>query len=194
VPIGFAFVDRFTFGAIGQLTALALADVYGVGARGSSLILLGFWTAFILGCVPAGRATRRFGSRRVLLMGSAAYGLSFLAMGSASLGAFALAMVAAGLFCAFQYVPTMARVAELADPRLRGASMGVWSTAGSLGLVTGMSVTARLIPAGYDVAYAVAGGLELVLVGAVVLHGFASRRAEALPTVMDSIRPPAEQP
>lgn len=161
IPVSFAFVDKFTFGTLGHLTALTVADLHGGDAFTSSAILLGFWLAFSLVCVPGGKLCDRFGALPMLIAGSLLYGTCMATLGVTGLGGFAALMALAGVFCAIQYVPSVALVGEIAAPTGRGASMGIWNMAGSLGVVFGMVMSGRLSGISYALAYGVAGGLEI---------------------------------
>ena len=164
LPIVFAFVDKFTFGTLAHLTALAVKDLHGKETIASSLILLGFWVAFAPSCLLASRLCDRFGSLATLLAGSAIYGACLMGLGTFNFTGFFGMMTLAGGFCAIQYVPSMALVGEIADPSQRGISMGVWNTAGSIGIVAGIVVSGKLSSTSYALAYGVTGGLEIVCV------------------------------
>ena len=162
IPIAFAFIDKFTFGTLAHLTALAVKDLFGRETLASSLILLGFWIAFSLTCIPGGRICDRFGSLRTLVAGSALYGAALITLGWTGLTGFAVVMTLAGAFCAIQYVPSIALVGEFADPARRGLSMGVWNMSGSMGIVAGMIISGKLSTFSYALAFGVAGGLEIL--------------------------------
>ncbi len=178
IPIAFAFFDKFTFGTLAHLTALAVKDLFGHETRASSLILLGFWIAFLLACVPVSRICDRFGSLRTLVIGSALYGAALIALGWTGLAGFAVVMILAGVFCAVQYVPSIALVGEFADPAQRGFSMGVWNMSGSIGIVVGIILSGKLSTISYALAYGVAGGLEIgvALAGLISLAAFKRAR------------------
>lgn len=161
IPVSFAFVDKFTFGTLGHLTALAVADLHGGDAFTSSAILLGFWLTFSAVCVPGARLCDRFGSLPTLIAGSLCYGVCMAALGMTGLVGFGALMALAGVFCAIQYVPSVTLVGEIAGPDQRGASMGLWNMAGSLGVVFGMVMSGKLSTVSYALAYGVAGGLEI---------------------------------
>lgn len=162
LPLSFSFVDKFTFGTLAHMTSLAIKDQFGLGTQASALVLLGFWVAFSMFCLPGSRLNERFGSRKTLVFGSALYGICIMGLGVQSLPAFAVLMALSGAFCAIQYIPSITLVGEIAGPSLRGVSMGAWNTAGSMGVVAGLVLSGKLSEGGnYAMAYGVAGGLEL---------------------------------
>ena len=162
LPVAFAFADKFTFGTLAHLTSLAVKDLYGRGAVASSVAVFVFWVVFSSTSVPGSRLADRFGSVPTLIVGGALYGAALAGLGWVGFGGFLAMMALAGGFCAIQYVPSVSLVGEIADPSERGISMGVWNMAGSLGVVAGMIVSARLSASGYALAYGVAGGLMIL--------------------------------
>lgn len=170
VPTFFSFVDKFTFGTLAHLTSLAVADLFNLGTRATSGVLFGFWISFSLLCVPAGKLIDRFGTLRMIVVGSTLYGISLVAMGLTNFAGFAIAMMLGGAFCAVRYVPSVTLVGEIAGPTTRGISMGIWNMAGSIGIVMGLVLSGKLSQQSYALAYGVAGGLELccALVGLIL--------------------------
>lgn len=182
IPLGFAFVDKFTFGTLAHLTSLAVKDLHGRGTLASSVVLFAFWIAFALMCVPGGRLCDRRGALSILVMGSAAYGAALALLGLLGFPGFVAVMALAGGFCAVQYVPCVALVGEFSPADQRGLSMGAWNMAGSLGMVVGLVASGKLSTIGYGLAYGVAGGLEIACAALGFLYLILSkRRAEGEP-------------
>lgn len=177
VPVAFSFVEKFTFGTMGHLTSLAVKDLHGGGQRESAWPLLGFWLAFTIFCVPGARLCDRRGALPTMAAGATLYGLSLAGLGLMDFGGFVALMTVAGIFCAIQYVPSVSLVGEFAPPAHRGAAMGIWNTAGSLGIVMGMVISGKLSERSYALAYGVSGGAAF-LAGATGMM-LAWRRARA---------------
>jgi len=165
LPIAFTFVDRFTFGTLAHLTSLVLMDLWGKSVTWSSACMFLFWICFLAACLPGGRACERRGAMTAMTVGSALYGGCLLLLGVGHLGVFMVAMAFAGAFCALQYIPSVVLLSDLGAGELHATGMGLWSTAGSVGLVLGMGMSGWLSQHGYALAFAVAGGLEIASAG-----------------------------
>ncbi len=162
LPAAFGFIDRYTFGTIAHLLSLMLVDKFGLGVQASALYMLGFWCAFALSCGVAVRLDCNQGTLRSVALGSFGYGLCLLLLGALGPIAFGIVFIVAGAFCALQYIPTIAWVGKLAHENERGTAMAVFNTAGSLGILAGLLVSAQLAEISYSLAFGVAGGLELL--------------------------------
>lgn len=163
-----------------------LARGLGLGAVEVGLVVSVGPLVVALAGVPAGRATDRFGARRITLVG-----LQVMALGAFTLAALPasqglpgylvpLVLITAG-YALFQTANNTALMAG-ADPARRGLLSGLLNLSRNLGLVTGASVMGALFMAaagGGDIlavdpgsvamatriTFAVAGGLVLVALG-----------------------------
>ncbi len=180
IPMLFSFVDNFTFGSIAVLTATVLRDVHGVVEVGTvAKVIAAFWVAFLAGCVPMGRLMERFGAWRLMLGGSFAYGVAFMALGRVGLGMFGPMMAVCGLLTAVMYIPSRALIGELAGREHRGVASAGYQAAGLAGVVLGLVIAGHLSDVSYRLAYAVAGIMEVACAAACALAmpGMARGRA-----------------
>lgn len=175
LPAAFGFIDRYTFGTIAHLLGLMVVDRFALGARASAFYMLGFWLAFALACAVAVRLSKRCGVLSVIALGSFGYGLSLMVLGISNPIGFALALINAGVFCALQYIPTVSWLGTIAHARERGTAMAFFNTAGSIGIVCGLVISARLAEVSYALAFAVAGGLEILSAAAARLYAASHR-------------------
>jgi MFS family permease len=186
LPMIFSMVDKFSFAAIVLLTPLVLAEASmgSMGTRGVSAVILAYFMAFALASPVAGRLVARWGARGTVIVASLLYGGAFVLMGSAgSLAAMVALMVACGILTAFQFVPNMTLLGELAGARNRATVMAVFNTLGSLALLTGFVVLGRMSDTSIGAAYRLTGYLEIGcgVVGLVVVGIALARKGS--PTV-----------
>lgn len=173
----FTFIDRYTFGTIAHLTSLILVDRWSKSAEHSSLSLFLFWMAYLAMCMPSGRRCLKRGGLQTMLLGSALYGMSLMLMGIADYWIFMVAMTLAGGLCAMQYIPSIALIGSCVDDHQRGSVMGTWNLVGSIGMIAGLLGSGIASRSGYEVAYGLAGGMEIVLAVAVALALWLRERA-----------------
>jgi len=172
VPLAFGFADRFTVGFYTTTFAFYLQRMHGLPAPRIGLLLALFLFPFALLSYPCGLWAER-GSRAALVCGgSLLYGLATAALTRIPLPWLPYWMVALGVFSAVMFVPSIQLTTDLAPAHLRGAAMGAFNAAGSLGFVVGPLVGGHLSQsvaaahgwsAGYGAAFAVAGGSEVLL-------------------------------
>ena len=80
-------------------------------------------------------------------------------------------MAIIGLFAAIMFVPSMLMTTDLTPPEIRSTALGAFNTAGSLGFILG-PITGGLVTEfvaashgaarGYQAAFGVAGGAEIL--------------------------------
>ncbi|MCC5875393.1 MAG: MFS transporter [Candidatus Sumerlaeia bacterium] len=164
-PIGFGFVDKFTFGCITLLTTLALSDEYNLSPivyGGSALGLL--WVAYLLASAPAGWLVSRIGPWYAVALGSGGFGLSLCALllfGNPTL--FIAMMVSSGVFIALQTIPTFTLVGRFSRDGDRGTAVCTYNFVGSIGLILGLGFSGFASEQwGYFPTFMVAGVLQIL--------------------------------
>jgi MFS family permease len=172
LPLAFGFADRFTVGFYTTTFAFYLQRMHGLPAPRIGLLLALFLLPFALLSYPCGLWAER-GSRAALVCGgSLLYGLATAALTFVPLPLLPYWMVGLGVFSAVMFVPSIQLTTDLAPAHLRGAAMGAFNAAGSLGFVLGPLVGGHLSEsvaaahgwsAGYGAAFALAGGSEVAL-------------------------------
>jgi MFS family permease len=171
-PIAFAFVDRFTVGFFTSVFPLWLRTIHHLPADRIGILLGAFLLPFSLLSYGFGRLAERWSRTALVCWGSAVYGLGTAGLGLLPPQALWVAMPLLGVFAAVMFVPTMVLTADLAGQSRKGAVMGAFNAAGSLGFVLGPLVGGAVVdavgenPAGFAAAFAVAGASELVCVAA----------------------------
>ncbi len=165
VPYAFGFVDRLTAGFFALVGTLYFQDVFGLDAAATGLMLACFFAPFALLQYPMGVLSDRIGRRVPIVAGSICYGAGILAVGAApSVPLAATAMVAVGVLGALVAPATMALVTDLAAESERGVAMGGFNLAGSLGFLGGFLIGGTVTGTwGYDAAFLVVGGLEVLI-------------------------------
>lgn len=164
-PCFFGMVDKFTFGLITVLTALALKDEFGLSAvvwGGSALGML--WIGFLLASAMAGALVRRVGPWVTVAIGSAGYGIALsLLLYWDSPRAFVALLTAAGAFVAIQTLPTYTLIGQLAGAESRATATAGFNVLGSYGLMAGIifaGIASTRI--GYPATFMVGGVVELL--------------------------------
>lgn len=164
-PIGFGFVDKFTFGCLTLLTALALSDEYGLSPivyGGSALGLL--WVAYLVASAPSGWLSSRIGPWRAVGLGSGGFGISLCALliyNSPTL--FIAMMVTSGVFIALQTIPTFSLLGRFSHDGDRGTAVCTYNFVGSLGLMLGLGFSSvASVTWGYFPTFLAAGILQLI--------------------------------
>jgi len=166
VPYAFGFVDRLTAGFFALVGTVYFQSRFGLAEAGTGLLLGAFFVPFALLQYPGGVLSDRVGRVVPVAAGSAFYGVAVVAVWLApSVALAAVTMVVVGLCGALAAPATMALVTDVSPDRERGIAMGGFNTVGSLGFLTGIVVGSLVAErAGFGAAFAVAGGLELVIV------------------------------
>ena len=166
LPYAFGFADRFTAGFFGLVGTFYFRDAFGLDPAAIGLVLACFFVPFALLQYPMGVLSDRVGRVVPIVAGSVGYGVAILAVGVVpTIELAAAGMVLVGVLGALVSPATMALVTDMADARERGAAMGGFNIFGSLGFLGGI-VVGGAVASRYDflAAFAVAGGLEIVIV------------------------------
>jgi len=168
VPYAFGFADRFTAGFFALAGTLYFRSAFGASAGETGVLLAAFFAPFALLQYPFGRLSDRVGRVAPVVAGSATYGLAVVAVGLApSLRVAAAGMVLVGVLGALMAPATLALVVDLAEESERGVAVAGFNAAGSLGFLAGALLGGGLAAtAPFPVAFAVAGGVELLLAAA----------------------------
>jgi Sugar phosphate permease len=172
VPYAFGFVDRLTAGFFALVGTVYFQSDIGLGlnAADTGLLLGAFFVPFALLQYPLGRLSDRVGRVIPVAAGSLAYGLAVVSVFYApSVPVAVLAMVTVGVLGALVAPATMALVSDLAAVDYRGAAMGGFNIAGSLGFLTGIVVGASVAATvGFEAAFLVVGFSEVLIAVAAV--------------------------
>jgi MFS family permease len=166
VPFVFGFADRFTAGFFGIVGTFYFRDAFGLTPASIGLVLACFFVPFALLQYPLGALSDRIGRVVPIVAGSVGFGLATVGVGLAPTVPLAVAgMVLVGVLGALVAPATMALVTDMAASRERGAAMGGFNIFGSLGFLGGILVGGGIASRyGFFAAFAVAGGLEAVVV------------------------------
>lgn len=164
LPYVFGFVDRLTVGFIVSTLSLYLSHVIGLDAAGIGLTMALFLIPFSLLTFPAGLLSKRWRPLIMMLVGSAAYGLTLTTVGLAPGGLIPWLMALGGVTAALMYAPSLVLVAELSRPEHKALAMSGFNFAGSLGFVLGPLTGGALVDLfdSYPPAFVIVGGLEVV--------------------------------
>ncbi|MFP9190694.1 MFS transporter [Natronosalvus vescus] len=165
IPYAFGFVDRLTAGFFALVGTLYFQDTFAVDAATTGLLLACFFAPFALFQYPMGMLSDRIGRTVPIVAGSISYGVGILAVGAApSVTIAAITMVLVGVLGALISPATMALVTDLADDEERGLAMAGFNLAGSLGFLGGFLIGGTVASTwGYDLAFLVVGGLEILI-------------------------------
>jgi MFS family permease len=194
-PCFFGMVDKFTFGLITVLTALALKDEFGLSAvvwGGSALGML--WIGFLLASAMAGALVRRVGPWVTVAIGSAGYGIALsLLLYWDSPRAFVALLTAAGAFVAIQTLPTYTLIGQLAGAESRATATAGFNVLGSYGLMAGIifaGIASTRI--GYPATFMVGGVVELLSAAIALFLGwrFVPLKAPVLANAQTATPPP----
>lgn len=170
VPWLYAFVDRFTVGCFVTAFPLWMSEVHGLEPKRTGLLLAAFLVPFGVLSYPAGRLGERWSRTRMLVYGSAIYGVGLCSLGWWSVPSLPYVMVGLGIVSAVMFVPSLMLTQDLAPPDARSTAMGGFNAAGSIGFVFGPLVVATVIQwlggnepdhDAFSGAFAVAGVTEI---------------------------------
>ncbi|WP_254830731.1 MFS transporter [Haloglomus salinum] len=165
VPYAFGFVDRLTAGFFALVGTLYFRSAFEATPATTGLLLGAFFVPFALLQYPFGVLSDRIGRTTPIVAGSALYGVGVVLVGLApSVPLVAAAMVTVGVLGALMAPATMALVTDLAGSGERGAAMGGFNIFGSIGFLVGIVGGGTAADAfGFETAFLLAGGLELLL-------------------------------
>ncbi|HEX6314378.1 MAG TPA: MFS transporter [Gemmatimonadaceae bacterium] len=187
VPLGYAFMDRFSIGIFVSTFTLFLAREHQVAPAGRGWLVALFMIPFAALCYPVGRLAERVGWFPLLVAGNVAFGLVYGTYGITPRALLPASMVLSGIASAFILAPSLLLVSDLVRRGHGEGLFGVFQIAGSLGFLAGPMVGGILValtgtdgrPA-YEQIFAAVGLAEFGLaVGTVaLLRGFALRSEE----------------
>lgn len=171
VPIGFGMIDKFTFAGFALLTSLMVKDRFGLDSvSGSGVLLVAFWSAFVVGLYPAIRLCERFGAAWMMGMASVLYGLGYGLLGVLDYRSTVATMAYCGILSGLMYLPALTLVGRLAPAGARGAAMGLFNTTGTLAMIAGFGVLGAASDRSYALAWGLGGVLEVIAgIGLVVV-------------------------
>ena len=170
-PLIFAFADRFTVGFYTTTFSLFASGLHGADPPRVGLWISAFMLPFALLSFPFGLLADRMSKTLLLCGGSAIYGLLTASLGFWPTEFIGPGMALVGMTAALMFVPSMLMTTDLTPPEIRSTALGAFNTAGSLGFILGpltgglVSETVRAhhgAAAGYQAAFGVAGGAEIL--------------------------------
>jgi MFS family permease len=171
IPLGYAFLDRFSIGVFVSTFTLFLAREHALGAGGRGALVALFMIPFAALCYPAGRVAERHGWLVPMLTANVAFGVVYASYGLVAAAWLPLVMVLSGVCSAFMFTPSLLLVSDLARRGHGEGLFGAFQVAGSLGFLAGPiagGILAGLTrgesgrPA-YEAIFAGVGAAELVL-------------------------------
>jgi MFS family permease len=184
VPLGYAFMDRFSIGIFVSTFTLFLAREHQVDPAGRGWLVALFMLPFAALSYPVGRLAERVGWFPLLVAGNVAFGIIYGAYGVTPRSLLPVSMVLSGVASAFIFAPSLLLVSDLVRRGHGEGLFGIFQIAGSLGFLAGPLVGGILValtgtdgrPA-YEAIFALVGLAELGLaVGSfALLRGFVLR-------------------
>jgi MFS family permease len=170
-PLFFAFADRFTVGFYTTTFSLFASGLHGAAPPKIGLWISAFMLPFALFSFPFGLLADRVSKTGMLCGGSLIYGVLTASLGFWPTEWIGVGMGVIGISAAVMFVPSMLMTTDLTPPEIRSTALGAFNTAGSLGFILG-PITGGLVSQtvsasqgaviGYRVAFAVAGGAEIL--------------------------------
>ena len=147
IPLGYAFLDRFSIGIFVSTFTLYLANEVGLSPHQRGALIALFMLPFALLCYPAGRLADRTGWFGPMLAGNVLFGLTFALYGVLPKEWLPVAMVASGMFSALMFAPNLLLISDLAERGHGEGLFGAFQVAGSLGFLSGPIVGGVLVAA-----------------------------------------------
>lgn len=192
IPLGYAFLDRFSVGVFVSTFTLYLTHVAGLAPAQRGALVALFMGPFALLCYPVGRLADTRGWFAPLVVGNVLFGITFATYGMVPVAWLPVVMVASGVFSALMFAPSLLLVAELSHRGAGDGLFGAFQMAGSLGFLLGPMAGGILVSAtrnalgepAYASIFAGVGALTLVM-AVLTLRAFPARHravAPALPT------------
>jgi len=172
LPLSFSFIDRFTVGFFTSTFVFLVRNEHEFAPARVGLLIASFMLPFALLSFPFGLAAQRTSRVAFLIGGSVIYGVLVASLGFWPAHVFAWAMPLTGISAAVMFMPSMLMTTETTPERIRTTSLGAFNAAGSLGFIAGPLVGGAVSAAvsvehgalaGYQAAFAVAGGSVLAL-------------------------------
>ncbi|MGQ0764991.1 MAG: MFS transporter [Gemmatimonadota bacterium] len=173
VPLGWAFLDRFSIGIFVSTFTLYLANVAGVSPSERGMLIALFMIPFALLCIPAGRLAEAKGWFVPLLTGNTLFGLVFASYGYVPVAMLPVVMIVSGVLSALMFAPSLLLVSDLAGRGHGEGLFGAFQVAGSIGFLAGPIVGGILVsltgaagatPAYREILLGV-GAVEVLLAG-----------------------------
>ena len=181
VPLGYAFMDRFSIGIFVSTFTLFLAREHQLDPTARGWLVALFMIPFAALCYPVGRFAERVGWFPLLVAGNVAFGLVYGMYGLTPRSLLPVSMVLSGIASAFIFAPSLLLLSDLVRRGHGEGIFGIFQIAGSLGFLAGPLVGGILValtgadgrPA-YEQIFALVGLAELFLaLGSIVLlRGF----------------------
>ncbi len=188
VPLGYAFMDRFSIGIFVSTFTLFLSREHQLDPSGRGWLVTLFMIPFAALCYPVGRLAERVGWFPLLVAGNVIFGLVYGTYGFTPRAILPASMVLSGVSSAFIFAPSLLLVSDLVRRGNGEGLFGIFQVAGSLGFLAGPMIGGILVavtgadgrPA-YEWIFAMVGLAELLLaLGSVVLlRGLASEASVA---------------
>jgi MFS family permease len=171
IPLGYAFMDRFSIGVFVSTFTLFLTQVHGLSASQRGLLIALFMIPFALLCYPAGRLADRVGWFGPMMVGNVCFGLVFASYGIVPKAFLPAAMLLSGVLSALMFTPNLLLISDLARRGHGEGLFGAFQVAGSLGFLVGPIVGGVLLSltqgddpvGGYRTIFVLVGALEGVL-------------------------------
>ena len=137
VPLGYAFMDRFSIGIFVSTFTLFLAREHQVDPTGRGWLVALFMIPFAALCYPVGRLAERVGWFPLLVGGNVAFGLVYGLYGVTPIAFLPASMVLSGVASAFIFAPSLLLVSDLVRRGNGEGLFGIFQVAGSLGFLAG---------------------------------------------------------
>ena len=183
IPLGYAFMDRFSIGVFVSTFTLFLTQVHGLSPSQRGILIALFMLPFALLCYPAGRLADRVGWFVPMLVGNVLFGFVFAMYGYVPREWLPLAMLLSGVLSALMFTPNLLLISDLAARGHGEGLFGAFQVAGSLGFLGGPLVGGLLLALtregdmleGYRRIFVLVGALEggLALLAWSALHALA---------------------
>jgi MFS family permease len=145
VPLGYAFMDRFSIGIFVSTFTLFLAREHQLDPTGRGWLVALFMIPFAALCYPVGRLAERVGWFPLLVAGNVAFGIVYGAYGLTPRSLLPASMVLSGISSAFIFAPSLLLVSDLVKRGHGEGLFGIFQIAGSLGFLAGPMVGGVLV-------------------------------------------------
>lgn len=168
IPLGYAFMDRFSIGVFVSTFTLFLTQVHGISATQRGILIALFMLPFAILCYPAGKLADRIGWFAPMMVGNVLFGVVFASYGVVPRSMLPVAMLASGVLSALMFTPNLLLISDLARRGHGEGLFGAFQVAGSLGFLVGPMAGGILLAltkggdqvGGYRMIFALVGALE----------------------------------